>query len=136
MINTNLYKLIIKQKLDLFYIRILKSLYYTLILKIIKGDKNFNNKSKKNILIRFKSFNNFIIYILENNKVIIIKDIIIKEKLNYKNNYKLEKDYNIFLKIKSSDYNDYILIYNKELINNNNNNIYNNDKLSLFIILK
>jgi len=107
-----------------------------LIFKITKRDKNFSNKSKKNILIRFKSFNNFIIYILKDNKVIIIKDIIIKEKLNYKNNYKFKKDYNIFLKIKSPDYNNYILIYNKESINNNNNNIYNNDKLSLSIILK
>ena len=105
-----------------FYIKILKSLYYILISKIIKEDKNFNNKSKKNILVGFKSFNNCIIYILEDNKVIIIRDIVIKEELNYKNNYKLEKNYNIFLKIKSLDYNNYILIYNKKSINNNNNN--------------
>jgi hypothetical protein len=107
-----------------------------LIFKIIKDNKNFNNKFKKNILIKFKSFNNFIIYILKNNKIIIIKDIIIKEKLNYKNNYKLKEDYNIFLEIKFPDYNNYILIYNKESINNNNNDIYNNDELSLSIILK
>jgi len=107
-----------------------------LISKITRGDKNFNNKSKKNILVRFESFNNFIVYIPEDNKVIITRDIIIKEELNYKNNYKLEKNYNIFLEIKSLDYNNYILIYNKESINNNNNNIYNNNKLSLFIILK
>ena len=107
-----------------------------MISKITRGDKNFNNKSKKNILVRFESFNNFIVYIPENNKVIIIRDIIIKEKLNYKNNYKFKEDYNIFLEIKSPDYNDYILIYNKEFINNNNNNIYNNDKLNLSIILK
>jgi len=107
-----------------------------LILKIIKGGKNFSNKSKKDILVRFESFNNFIVYILEDNKVIIIRDIIIKEELNYKNNYKLEEDYNMFLEIKSFDYNDYILIYNKKLINNNNNDIYNDDKLSLPIILK
>ena len=107
-----------------------------MISKITRGDKNFNNKSKKNILVRFKSSNNFIVYIPEDNKVIITRDIIIKEELNYKNNYKLEKNYNIFLEIKSPDYNDYILIYNKEFINNNNNNIYNNDKLNLSIILK
>jgi len=83
-----------------------------LILKIIKGGKNFSNKSKKDILVRFESFNNFIVYILEDNKVIIIRDIIIKEELNYK------------------------MIYNKKLINNNNNDIYNDDKLSLPIILK
>jgi hypothetical protein len=107
-----------------------------LIFKITKRSKNFNNKFKKNILIRFKFFNNFIIYILKDNKVIIIKDIIIKEELNYKNDYKLEENYNIFLKIEFPDYNNYILIYNKELIKNNNNDIYNNDELSLLIILK
>ena len=108
-----------------------------MIPKITREDKNFNNKSKKNILIRFKSSNNFIIYILENNKIIITRDIIIKEKLNYKNNYKLKKDYNIILEIKTLDYNNYILIYNKESINNNNNNnIYSNDKLNLSIIPK
>ena len=68
--------------------------------------------------------------------MIIIKDIIIKKELNYKNDYKLKEDYNIFLEIESPDYNNYILIYNKESINNNNNNIYNNDKLRLSIILK
>ena len=127
------------------YIRILRSLYYTLILKIIKKGKNFNNKSKKGILIRFESFNNFIIYILEDNKVIITRDIVIKEDLNYKNDYKLEEDYNTFLKVESLDYNDYNSIYNKETINNidnidnndnNNDNIYNNNELSLLIILK
>jgi len=107
-----------------------------LILKITRGGKNFSNKSKKNILVGFKSFNNFIIYIPEDNKVIITRDIVIKEELNYKNNYKLKEDYNIFLEIKSPDYNDYILIYNKESINNNNNNIYSNDKLNLSIIPK
>jgi hypothetical protein len=107
-----------------------------LIPKITRGGKNFSNKSKKDILIRFKSSNNFIIYIPEDNKVIITRDIVIKEELNYKNNYKLKEDYNIFLKIKSPDYNNYIIIYNKESINNNNNNIYNNDELNLSIILK
>ena len=102
-----------------------------------RGDKNFSNKSKKDILVRFESFNNFIVYILKDNKVIITRDIVIKEELNYKNNYKFKEDYNIFLEIKSLDYNNYILIYNKEPIKyNNNNDIYNNDKLSLFIILK
>ena len=107
-----------------------------MILKITRGGKNFSNKSKKNILVRFESFNNFIVYILEDNKVIITRDIVIKKELNYKNNYKLKKDYNIFLEIKSPDYNNYILIYNKESINNNNNDIYSDDKLSLSIILK
>jgi hypothetical protein len=121
----------------LSYIRILRSLYYTLILKIIRGNKNFNNKFKKSILINFKSFNNYIIYILKDNKVIIIRDIIIKEELNYKDNYKLKEDYNTLLKLKSLNYKDYISIYNKEPLNNKED-LYNisDDKLSLLIILK
>ena len=107
-----------------------------MISKITRGGKNFSNKSKKDILVGFKSFNNFIVYIPEDNKVIITRDIVIKEELNYKNDYKLEEDYNIFLEIKSPDYNNYILIYNKEPINNNNNDIYSDDKLSLPIIPK
>ena len=107
-----------------------------MIPKITREDKNFSNKSKKNILVGFESSNNFIVYIPEDNKVIITRDIIIKKELNYKNDYKLEEDYNIFLEIKSFNYNNYILIYNKESINNNNNNIYSNDKLNLSIILK
>ena len=97
-INISPYKLITKQKPDLSYIKILRSLCYTLIFKNTKNNKNFNNKSKKIILVNFEFFNNFIIYIPKNNKVIITKDIIIKKKLNYEEDYKLENDYNIFLK--------------------------------------
>jgi hypothetical protein len=57
-------------------------LYYTLVLKQTTGSKNFSNKSKKGILLGFMSFNNFIIYILKDNKVIITRDIVIKEELN------------------------------------------------------
>ena len=121
-----------KQKPDLSYISILGLLYYTLIPKITRGDKNFSNKSKKGILVGFESSYNFIVYIPKNNKVIITRDIIIKEDLNYKDDYKLEEDYNTFLKVESPNYNDYISIYNKETINNNDNN----NELSLPIIPK
>ena len=109
-----------------------------MIPKITRGGKNFSNKSKKGILVGFESSNNFIVYIPEDNKVIVTRDIIIKEDLNYKEDYKLEEDYNTFLKVESPDYNDYISIYNKETINNNENNedIYSNDELSLLIIPK
>ena len=103
-----------------------------MIPKITKGDKNFSNKSKKGILVGFESSNNFIVYIPEDNKVIITRDIVIKEDLNYNDDYKLEKDYNTFLEVESPDYNNYISIYNKETINNNDNN----NELSLPIIPK
>ena len=108
-----------------------------MIPKITRGGKNFSNKSKKGILVGFESSNNFIVYIPEDNKVIVTRDIVIKEDLNYKDDYKLEEDYNTFLEVESPDYNDYILIYNKEIINNNDNNnedIYSDDELSLLII--
>ncbi len=123
-------------------------LYYTLIPKITRGGKNFSNKSKKGILVGFESSNNFIVYIPEDNKVIITRDIIIKEELNYKEDYKLQEDYNKFLEIESPDYDEYISIYNNNPPNiiipppNNNNNsedIYNassEDELSLPIIPK
>ena len=108
-----------------------------MIPKITRGNKNFNNKSKKNILVGFKSFNNFIVYILKDNKALIIKDIIIKEELNYKDDYILKKDYNTLLELDLLNYSNYILIYNKEPIEDINNikDNYSKDELSLFIIL-
>jgi hypothetical protein len=69
-----------------------------------------SNKSKKGILLGFESSNNFIVYIPKDNKVIISRDIVIKEELNYKDNYKLDEDYNTLLELDSLDYNNYILI--------------------------
>jgi hypothetical protein len=116
-------------------------LCYTLVPKQTRGGKNFNNKSKKGILLGFKSSNNFIVYIPEDNKVIITRDIVIKEELNYKEDYKLEEDYNTLLELDSPDYNDYISIYNKAPLveeNNNKEDLYNisEDELSLPIIPK
>ena len=45
-------------------------------------------KVKKRILIGFEFFNNFLIYILENKKVINIKNINIKKNLKYLDKYK------------------------------------------------
>ena len=102
--------------------------------KETRGGKNFSNKSKKGILLGFESSNNFIIYIPEDNKVIITRDIVIKEELNYKDDYKLEEDYNTLLELDSPDHNDYILIYNKKPIEDNQEDIYSEDELSLPII--
>ena len=133
-IKTSPYEFITKQKPNLSYIRILGSLCYTLVPKQTRGGKNFSNKSKKGILLGFESSNNFIVYIPEDNKVIITRDIVIKEELNYKDDYKLEEDYNTLLELDSPNYNNYILIYNKEPIKDIED-IYSKDELSLPIIL-
>jgi hypothetical protein len=87
----------------------------------------------------------FIVYILEDNKVIISRDIVIKEELNYKDNYKLDKDYNTLLELDSPNYNNYISIYNKKPIledisppKNTKDDLYNisDDELSIPIIPK
>ena len=153
-IKTSPYELITKQKPDLSYIRILGSLCYTLVPKETRGGKNFGNKSKKGILLGFESSNNFIVYIPEDNKVIVTRDIVIKEELNYKDDYKLEEDYNTLLELESPDYNDYISIYNKkpiqdieatrdvdairdiDAIRDAEEDLYSDDELSLPIIPK
>jgi len=137
-INTSPYELITKQKPDLSYIKILGSLCYTLVPKQTRGGKNFSNKSKKGILVGFESSNNFIVYLPEDNKVIITRDIVIKEELNYKDDYKLEENYNTLLELDSPDYNDYISIYNKKPLIEEEEDIYDisEDELSLPIIPK
>ena len=137
-INTSPYELITKQKPDLSYIKILGSLCYILVPKQTRGGKNFNNKSKKGILLGFESSNNFIVYIPEDNKITTTRDIIIKEELNYKEDYKLEEDYNNLLELDSPDYNNYILIYNKTPVIEDiiEEDIYSEDELSLPIIPK
>jgi len=82
--------------LTISYIKILKLLIYTLNYKANKKDK-LNDKSKKGILIGFKLFNNYLIFIPKKNKIINTKDIIIKENLIYKKDFINNKNYNEFL---------------------------------------
>jgi hypothetical protein len=91
-------KFITKQRPNLSYIKILRLLTYTLMPKSKRGGKTLFIKANKGILIGFESSNNFIVYLLYENKFIISRDVIIKEKLNYKDDYKLGEDYlNLFI---------------------------------------
>jgi len=83
------YKVLNKVKSFIRYIKIINSIVYILISKKI-GKENFNKKYKKGILIEFKSFNNYLIYIQKENKVISFKNYLIKEDLVYNNKYKLD----------------------------------------------
>src|ERR1700712_1000671 len=96
-INKAPYKALIGSKPNIAYIRILGSLAYTLIPKEKRISK-LDNKVNKGILVRFKSSNNFLVYILSLNKVISTKDILIKEDLDYKDDYITKDNYDIFLK--------------------------------------
>jgi hypothetical protein len=70
----------------------LGSLAYTLILKEKRIGK-LAEKANKGILVGFESFNNYLVYIPSFNKIINIKDILIKEDLNYKDEYIIKEDY-------------------------------------------
>ena len=85
-INKILYKTLTNKMFIIGYIKTLKLLIYILNYKTNKKNK-LNNKNKKRILIGFKSFNNYLIFILKENKVINTKDIIIKENLIYKKDF-------------------------------------------------
>ena len=78
------------------YIKILGLLIYTLNYKVNRKSK-LNIKSKKGILVDFESFNNYLIFILKENKVINTKNIIIKKDFIYKKDFINNKNYNKFL---------------------------------------
>src|ERR1700712_1329518 len=96
-INKTPYKALIRSKPNIAYIRILGSLAYTLIPKEKRIGK-LDNKANKGILVGFKSFNNFLVYIPSLNKIISTKDILIKEDLDYKDDYITKDNYNTLLK--------------------------------------
>jgi hypothetical protein len=70
----------------------LGSLAYTLIPKEKRIGK-LAKKANKGILVGFESFNNYLVYIPSLNKIINTKDILIKEDLNYKDEYIIKEDY-------------------------------------------
>jgi len=111
------YKTLNKTKPFIGYIKIINSIIYTFIPKEVRK-KTFNKKYKKEILIGFKSFNNYLIYIQKKNKVINSKNYLIKKDLVYNNKYKLDKE-EYFNPIK--DFKDF-----KDIISSNNNNFINN----------
>jgi hypothetical protein len=91
---------LIRYEPNIAYIKTLKSLAYTLILKE-KRIRKLVKKANKGILVRFESFNNYLIYILSFNKIINIKDILIKEDLNYKDEYIIKENYNNIIPLNS-----------------------------------
>lgn len=96
-INKTPYEALIGTKPNIDYIRILGSLAYTLIPKEKRLGK-LESKANKGILVGFESSNNFLVYIPSLNKVISTKDILIKEDLDYNDNYIIKEDnYNSLL---------------------------------------
>jgi hypothetical protein len=70
-----------------------------LISKKKKKNRKLSNKININFLINYKSNNNFLIYIFNIKKIINIKNIIIKKKLEFNPNYQTIPDtkFNKFL---------------------------------------
>jgi hypothetical protein len=93
-INKTPYEALIGNKPNIAYIKTLGSLAYTLIPKEKRIGK-LDDKANKGILVGFESSNNFLVYIPNLNKVINTKDILIKEDLNYKDEYITKQDYDI-----------------------------------------
>jgi len=64
------------------------------------------DKANKGIFISYKSDNNFLVYLLSNNKIISTKNLTIKKKLNYKEDYLkevLEEDYSSLLEYSNEE---------------------------------
>ena len=95
------YKELLNKKPNIKYFKVLESLTYTLILKETRLKGKIVDKANRGIFISYKSDNNFLVYLLSNNKIISTKNLTIKEELNYKEDYLkevLEEDYSSLLK--------------------------------------
>ncbi|TVY36400.1 hypothetical protein LCER1_G008868 [Lachnellula cervina] len=86
-LNKTPFKALTDKKPNIGYIKILGSLVYTLVLKETRKYSKLSKKGNKGILIGFESANNFLIYLLLENKVISTKNLIIKEDLVYTDKY-------------------------------------------------
>jgi len=96
-INTTPYKAVTKEEPDISYFKVLGSLVYTNIPKETRR-KELAPRANKGILVGFNSSNNYLAYIPSLNKVISVRDIIIKEELNYEDDFNTEEDYESLLK--------------------------------------
>jgi hypothetical protein len=82
-----------------------------LILKETKPNGKIVDKANKDIFIGYKSDNNFSVCFLFNNKIINIKNLIIKDDFNYKEDYLKEvpnEDYFSLLEYLNKDFNNKI----------------------------
>jgi len=93
------------------YIKTLGLLVYILNYKVNRKGK-LDDKSKKGILVDFESFNNYLIFILKENKVINTKNIIIKKDFIYKKDFINNKNYNKFLNNSKLQSNPNVIINN------------------------
>jgi hypothetical protein len=95
-INKTPYEALIGTKPNIAHIKTLGSLAYTLIPKEQRVGKLYD-KANKGLLVGFESTNNYLVYIPSLNKVISTKDILIKEDLDYKDEYITKEDYDLIL---------------------------------------
>ncbi|TVY22170.1 hypothetical protein LHYA1_G009216, partial [Lachnellula hyalina] len=100
-INKTPYKALIGKKPQIGYIKIIGSLAYILVPKETRKHGKLSEKGNKGILIGFKSANNFLVYISNEEKVISTKNVIIKEDLLYTDKYNRSdnNDYQTLLEI-------------------------------------
>jgi hypothetical protein len=125
-INKTPYEALIGSMPNIAYIKTLGSLAYTLIPKEKRIGK-LDNKANKGILVGFESSNNFLVYIPSLNKVISTKDILIKEDLDYNDEYINKEDYSLILDdINNLEYN---ISSNIETNSTKNPNLEDNSEL-------
>ena len=105
------YEELLNKKPNIKYFRVLGSLTYTLIPKETRPKGKIVDKANKGIFISYKSDNNFLVYLLSNNKIISTKNLIIKEELNYKEDYLKE--------VPKEDYSSLLEYLNEEDSNKN-----------------
>jgi hypothetical protein len=80
-----------------------------LIPKETRPNSKIIEKANRGIFIGYESDNNFLVYLLFNNKILSTKNLIIKEDLNYKEDYLKEisnKDYSSLLEYSNENFNN------------------------------
>jgi hypothetical protein len=119
------YEAITGQKPDITYIRTLGSLCYYLKPKEVRTQKGdlgkLAYKANKGILVGFESSNNYLVYDFDKKIVVSVRDITIKEDLEYKKDYRVEEDYTTLLEPESEDYNSLIELGSKSKNKSKNN---------------
>jgi hypothetical protein len=135
-INKTSYEELLKKRPNIDYFRVLGSLTYTLILKKIRPKGKIIKKSNKGIFISYESNNNFLVYIPSNQKIISSKNLDIREKLNYKDEFlenTLEKNYSSLIEYSNIDFNNNNIIQSRiseledqEIYSNNQREYYYN----------
>jgi hypothetical protein len=84
----------------LSYIRILGSLSY---ITVNNRDNKLANKANNSIIVDFKSSISYLIYVPNTGQIVDSRNVIIKEDINYSNNYTIIEDYKDLLEQSSTD---------------------------------